>query len=325
MNGEKINFNKIKEDENGKKFEFMFEGIISNENFDKEKIDESIDKFVNNKNHKNMIQNVSFIRTILKDCKENLLIVKYNDNNFQEMVRYNKGNLFLFDVKNKVDNDLAHANFTLGKGLNVYFPDLSKSTIDYSNDSINEKFNKLTNHIYLLKNANCINIDLNCKMLIETYKLFYNEEPDFSDSNINIRIQTMIFLLQQFGISLDDNYSFSLLGKYKIPLSLKLEQFVNKLFPLGKVYDDNLVEIPEDSKKTIKIVGECVRNKIKKEKNKDIYLMIISKVAYIVEYNLSSNVDSTKLSELTNYTQNEVESSIKLLKRIKNKLKYTSD
>lgn len=138
-------------------------------------------------------------------------------------------------------------------------------------------------------------------------------------------MKNQIFLLQQFGISLDDNYSFSLLGKYKIPLSLKLEQFVNNLFPLGKVYDDNLVEIPEDSKKTIKIVGECVRNKIKKEKNKDIYLMIISKVAYIVEYNLSSNVDSTKLSELTNYTQNEVESSIKLLKRIKNKLKYTSD
>ncbi|MDD6224234.1 MAG: hypothetical protein PUB18_04450, partial [bacterium] len=100
------------------------------------------------------------------------------------------------------------AEFTLGRGLNISFSDFENaSIIDYQNSkNINEQFVKLMKHIYLLKSAKAANLDMDSKALIEIYKLFYNENPDFSLSNINVRIQTMMSILAQFGISLGDNY-----------------------------------------------------------------------------------------------------------------------
>ncbi len=43
---------------------------------------------------------------------------------------------------------------------------------------------------------------MNPKVLIEIYKLFYNENPDFSLSNTSIKVQTMMSILAQFGITL---------------------------------------------------------------------------------------------------------------------------
>lgn len=71
MSNEKINFNKTKEYNNGEKFSFRFEGLNSNQYIDEEKINNLIDKFINEKTfHSDMLRNVSFLRTILKDFDE---------------------------------------------------------------------------------------------------------------------------------------------------------------------------------------------------------------------------------------------------------------
>lgn len=331
MNAEKINFSKYKEYESGEKFSFRFEGNNFNQNIDKEKVEKLIDSFVNEYGrHKDMLRNISFLRTILKGFKEKLLVVEYSDINNQEIVKYDNGILFLYNCKNKIeakDNSL-NAEFTLGKGLNISITDFDEdSIIDYPNSKeISEQFSKLIQHISLLKNAKAINLDMDSKILIEIYKLFYNENPNFSISNINVRIQTMMSILAQFGISLGDDYAFSLWGKVKMPISLNLEQLVNKLFPLGEITSiDEPIKLAEEPKRIIKIVGECVREIINDGYNKDEALITISKVIHAGRYSLSSAANVEELSKFTNRSQNEVESSIRLVKCIEKKLNQPNE
>lgn len=331
MNAEKINFSKYKEYESGEKFSFRFEGNNFNQNIDKEKVKKLIDSFVNEYGrHKDMLRNVSFLRTILKGFKEKLLVVEYSDINNQEIVKYDNGVLFLYNCKNKSeakDNSL-NAEFAPGKGLNISITDFDEdSIIDYPNSKeISEQFSKLIQHISLLKNAKAINLDMDSKILIEIYKLFYNENPNFSISNINVRIQTMMSILAQFGISLGDDYAFSLWGKVKMPISLNLEQLVNKLFPLGEITSiDEPIKIAEEPKRIIKIVGECVREIINDGYNKDEALITISKVIHAGRYSLSSTANVEELSKFTNRSQNEVESSIRLVKCIEKKLNKSNE
>ncbi|MDD6224235.1 MAG: hypothetical protein PUB18_04455 [bacterium] len=64
MSTEKIYFNKSIEYGNREKFGFRFEGLVSNQNIDKAKINKLIDDFANEqKFHKDMLRNVSFLRT----------------------------------------------------------------------------------------------------------------------------------------------------------------------------------------------------------------------------------------------------------------------
>ncbi len=324
MSTERINFNRDITYENEEKFALRFEGIEPNPNIDKEKINKLLDNFINSKSHTNMLRNVTFIRTILKEFEEKLLIVEHSDKTSQEIVKYDNGNLFFFNYQNKNNRreNLTTAEFSNRK-LNVSFSDYAKnSIIDYPNyDSVNQQFNKLMMHIHLLKNAKPVSLNRDSKALIEIYKLFYSENPNFSLSNINIKVQAMMSILAQFGITLENDYSFSLLGKNKVPNSLYLEQLVNQLFPLGEITDiDNPIKLADNPKKIIKIVGECVREAIYDKDNKDDALITISKVIHAGRYNLSTNSNVEKLSAFTNQTQNEVETSIRLVKRIKEKL-----
>lgn len=164
-------------------------------------------------------------------------------------------------------------------------------------------------------------LDINDKELIEIYKLFYNENPDFSSKGINIKVQAMMSILAEFGISLDDDYGFIPWEKEKIPISLKLEQRINKLYPLGEISStENSVKLANEPKKIIKIVGECIREAIMNEENQNDALITISKVIHAEKYCLSSNSYIKELSKFTVRNTDEVESSIKLLKRIENRI-----
>ena len=323
MSTEKINFNRNIIYGNEEKFAVRFEGIKSSSNIDKEKTNKLLDKFINSKSHTNMLRNVAFIRTILKEFEEKILVVEYSDKNSQEIVKYNNGNLFFFNYENKnnANNNLMTAEFSNRK-FNVSFSDYAEdSIVDYPNyGSINQQFSKLMEHIHLLKNVKSVNLDIDSKAVIEIYKLFYNENPDFSLSNINVRVQTMMSILAQFGITLESDYSFSLLGN-KMPNSLYLAQLINNLFPLGEITDiDEPIKLADEPKKIIKIVGECVREVINDEYDKDDALITISKVIHAARYSLSSNSNVKELRNFTNRTQDEVESSIRLVKRIEKKL-----
>lgn len=109
---------------------------------------------------------------------------------------------------------------------------------------------------------------------------------------------------------------YSYMRKVKMPTSLNLGQMVNKLYPLGKVSSlEESVKLAEESKKIIKIVGEPIRKSITNEQNQNDVLITISKVIHAGRYCLS-NSDVKILSEFTECTTDEIESSIKLVKRV---------
>ena len=273
-----------------------------------------------------MIENVSIIRTILKDCKEKLLVIFYQDEKGSEFVKYDNSNLFLYEkIKRQKNNDYYDKykiKYEPTSGIKLNYNNHEADITNYPDiELISKEIIEIIKQIYYLKNTKTVMLDINDKELIEIYKLFYNENPDFSSKGINIKVQAMMSILAELGISLDDDYGFMQWEKEKIPISLKLEQRVNKLYPLGEISStEDSVKLANEPKKIIKIVGECIREAIMNEENQNDALITISKVIHAGRYCLSSNSDIKELSEFTERNTDEVESSIKLLRRIENRI-----
>ncbi len=302
-----------------------YNGIL-NDNANLGKINALLEDFINNHRHNYMTENVSIVRTIFKDCEEKLLVIFYQDETGSELVKYDNSNLSLYE-KSKREENSEHFDRYKIKYESPYDIklDYNNKETDMSNylgiELVSKEINEIIKQIYYLKNAKAVVLDTDDKSLIEIYKLFYNEKPDFSSRDINIKIQTMMSILAEFGISLGDDYAFSLWGKVKMPVSLNLEQRVNKLYPLGEVDSvEDSVKLASEPKKIIKIVGECIRETILNEQNQTEALIIISKVIHAGRYCISSNSDVKKLSEFTKCTTDAVETSVSLVKRIKTKI-----
>lgn len=305
--------------------ELRYKGIQS-VNADLDKIDALLEDFISNHRHNYMIENVSIVRTILTDCEEKLLVIFYQDEKGSELVKYDNSNLFLYEKSQREENSEYYDRYKIKyeptNGIKLHYNNHETDVADYLGiELVSKEITEIMKQIYYLKNAKPIVLDTDDKALIEIYKLFYNENPDFSSKGINIKVQTMMSILAEFGISLEDDYGFSLCGKVKMPVSLNLEQRVNKLYPLGKVssFEDG-VKLAEEPKKIIKIVGETIKETITNEQNQNEVLITISKVIHAGRYCISSNSDVEKLSEFIESSTDKVESSIKLVKRIETRI-----
>lgn len=262
----------------------------------------------------------------MKNCDDKLLIISYRNEIVSEFVKYENTNLLLYEKSNYEENS---------DRLNIYNIKYDKTNgikIDYNNSEIDiatyqdtilmsKKITEILEQIHYLKNIQPVKLDIEDKVLIAIYKLFYNENPDFSSKDINIKIQVMMSLLGEFGISLGENYRFRRWEKSKMPISFKLEEKVNKSYPLGEIKDiENNTNLTKEYKKIIKIVGEIIRKTISNKQNKNEALITISKVIYEGIHCFSSNIDIKKLSIFTGCTNTEIESSIRLVKRIENRI-----
>ena len=303
----------------------QYNGIPKNDNVNVDKIETLLEDFINNHKHNNMMETITIIRTILKDYEEKLLVVFYQDEKGSELVKYDNSNLFLYEKNKKEVNSNYYDKY------NIKYEPTSGIKLDYNNretdidylgiELISKEIIEIMKQIYYLKNTKAVVLDKDDKVLIEIYKLFYNENPDFSSKDINIKVQTMMSILENFGISLGDDYGFRLLAKVKIPISLNLKQRINKLYALGKVSSvEDSINLANESKKIIKIVGECIRETISNKQNQNEALITISKIIHAKRYCISSNSDINKLSEFTDRTTDEIESNIKLVKHIENRI-----
>lgn len=320
-----IEFNEHIQDKNGGVFEFRYEGIEKNSNVDTIKVKDLINKFMYQITyHGDMIRNVRFLRTILKDYDEKLLFLSYQNDEISETVSFNNSHMFSFakSVKNKRNkhNDNFIVKYTPGGNINFMFTDSENNIINYANiEYMPDRITKVLKEIYSLNDTNSIKLDLDAKIIIEIYKLFYKENPDFSDKNINIKIQTMMSILGEFGITVDDYYGFLPYGKKQIPMCLNLANLVYELFPLGEItYINDPVELAKEPKKKIQVIGECIRSAIENASNQEDVLITISKVIHAARYNLSNTASIGDIANYINCTENEVESSMKLIKKINN-------
>lgn len=298
--------------------EIKYEGVPLRKDIDEEEVRSMIRDFVDNHKQDNMLENVTILRTILRDYREEALKVCFCNKNGSETVDYTHiygtGLANWFSFMKDSQNFKIKYDSVLGLELNYYdeFDNIKKYTDDLSN---------IMKYISDLSNVGPIVINDNDKALIEIYKLFYKENPDFSGKDINIKVQTMMSILAGFNVTLDCDYSFSLMTKLKMPFSLKLEEMVQKMYPFGVVDEvkDN-VKLAEEPKKIIEIVGNSIRDTISLEDDMNEALITISKVIHASRYNLSSKADIREIAEFTNRSVDEVGASVQLVKRIEHKI-----
>ena len=298
--------------------EIKYEGVPLRKDIDVEEVRRMIRDFLDNHRHDNMLENVTILRTILRDYMGITFEVKLSNKADTETVSYNNiygsrlTEWFMY-IKDSLNCKIKYDSL-LGLKLN-YFNEEGNLT-KYTDD-----LNGIMKYIYHLSNAKPIVINDNDKALIEIYKLFYKENPDFSSKDINVKVQTMMSILAGFGVTLDFDYSFNLMGKVKMPVSLKLEEMVQKMYPFGVVDEvqDN-VKLAEEPRKIIGIVGDSIRDTIFLEDDMNEALITISKVIHASRYNLSSDADISEIAEFTNRSVDDVEASRQLVKRIEHKI-----
>lgn len=297
----KFEFYKKLRYEDGSKFEVRFSGDYSKEDVNEEKLFSLMRKFMDNpKLHESMYQNVSFIRTILREINENLLEIKFENKRKEEVILYGKKKILFYNKINKIyENYKVSVDIELQgeEQLSLVFKTYDNTILDYH--EIIKENSSIIYDIERLKDIKSIELNKSSKCLIEIYKLFFNEIPDFSD-DIDKRVQSMMSILAMFNVNLDVDYSFAPITDKRIPFSFTLEQIIKDLYPFGKVEDiEEPVTILKDKQQVIENVGKQIRDLVPQDKSLDDTLTKISKIAFESRYGLMFKSDIKEICDLS--------------------------
>ena len=297
--------------------EVRYEGLTRHQDIDVSQLDNELEEFIHTKCRNDMLKNIMMIRTILDSVEEKSLVVSYEDENTLEIVKYDCTNLYFYQKQRK--NKTLEITYMPNHG-GLQIKDNYCDLEDYSTvQTVFKELASAIDRIHDLTKVKKIILDENSKRMIEIYKVFYQENPNFQSKDINIRMQTMMSILSYFDLSV--GYDFCLLGKMMMPISLQLEQDVERLYPFGEIdeVEDN-VSLVQEAKKEIEIIGEAIRENISGRKELNEKLITTSRVLHAKRYNLPSNCQVDAISDFVRRTPSEVKSTIKLVKQINDKI-----
>lgn len=166
------------------------------------------------------------------------------------------------------------------------------------------------------------NITKEMKILIEIYRLFYHENPNFCDNSINIKIQSMMVILLYFGLPFSSDYGFHFLEEKRIPMSFNLRNDINNLYKMGKATDNKLIELSKDTKMIVKVVSDILF--IEGMNSSDIVELVtkVSQIIYTKEYCLQTGVNTQEIAHFLNLPVEEIENKLQLVKKIENKFPF---
>lgn len=306
-----------------------FVGTEQNKNIDYEEIDELFDScfsdFENEKFLKTIIANV---RTILRSFKEKKLKVQISDNDIKTIIRFKDEKLVFFSLEEKMKNEknedvLFNAKFIEPLEFNFSFSSIEKNkTIQMDNLEMQKNISRIMRKIYFFENICPIQLDYCVKKLCNFYKLFYGENPNFSDKDINIKFQTMMYILNIYDIEEDYIFTTNTYNNQSVALSNELTIQVEKLKPLGKIKEfDNLNE--NNYTKRIQIIGNFVKEYTQNDINNMIKLINILYAKKQYEKQKWIQIDKNTLFTLSKnlkYSIEDIEESIELVRKINKKL-----
>ena len=231
--------------------------------YDSEK---KIDRIINDGYYKINLENIILIvRSILGMENENTfrVTIVYHEN-ITDLVYFSKGKIVKY--AKKVENNSSYLDilYTVKKGLNINTNNKDSDFVDLIPNEV-KRMNNLEN----IKDITLKKSDL---LLYEIYKLFYCDTPNFFDNNDRIRAQVMMFILSEYGISVDTDI-FSLSKDY--PKSLKINESMNRLMIAN---DISKINVRDYYKKVIIAIGKILLNCNTDE------LIDIAKYMYISKY-----------------------------------------
>lgn len=231
--------------------------------YDNEK---KIDRIINDGYYKINLENIILIvRSILGMENENTfrVTIVYHEN-ITDLVYFSKGKIVKY--AKKVENNSSYLDilYTVKKGLNINTNNKDSDFVDLIPNEV-KRMNNLEN----IKDITLKKSDL---LLYEIYKLFYCYTPNFFDNNDRIRAQVMMFILSEYGISIDTDI-FSLSKDY--PKSLKINESMNRLMIAN---DISKINVRDYYKKDIIAIGKIFLNCNTDE------LIAVAKYMYISKY-----------------------------------------
>lgn len=231
--------------------------------YDNEK---KIDRIINDGYYKINLENIILIvRSILGMENENTfrVTIVYHEN-ITDLVYFSKGKIVKY--AKKVGNNSSYLDilYTVKKGLNINTNNKDSDFVDLIPNEV-KRMNNLEN----IKDVTLKKSDL---LLYEIYKLFYCDTPNFFDNNDRIRAQVMMFILSEYGISIDTDI-FSLSKDY--PKSLKINESMNRLMIAN---DISKINVRDYYKKDIIAIGKIFLNCNTDE------LIAVAKYMYISKY-----------------------------------------
>lgn len=301
MERKKINFIESREYRNGESFSFQFKGYETGSKTDYNKITKIIHKYMDESLcHQDMKNNVVVFKTILKELEEELLEITYNSLDYKETVKYENNRLTYYYCKSKSnESDSIETTFKIGSQLQFSFADSKEQLFNQTNRQITvEQITKTMNQIGCLMDAAPIELKANSRVLIEFYRLFYSENPDFTSKDINVRIQAMTMILRGYGINLPKDYSFNDFYPNQCPTSLCLTQDVQFLFPFGEVTEEECSTLLYGNKniERIKVIGELVRKSVTDKVNIEKILIDLSKAIMECSFYPINHLDDNQVN-----------------------------
>lgn len=290
------------------KLNFIFEGELKNNKIESLDTKKTIYNYLEKLNRKdNIVEIIKSLRTILKDYEELRLEFSLITDDYNTKVIYENQELILFEEENKYE---LSTKYEIGKGISFK---LEQENPEFVVDIVSNLMKKIHN----LRNIKIIELDHDDKLICEIYKVFYQENPNFSNKNTFIKIEAMLIILEKFDIVLNKNYNFQLLGKDKKPMSIDLREKLKKLRILGEINPKEKI-LNKESKSTIEIIGNYLREYLNNKEDYIKSLIDISKIIYTKDYCLYKNASIKDISEFTNNNEENVEECLILIRKIGN-------
>lgn len=306
---EKVKISKSYNSEN-ESFIINYEGIAEINNDDLSDVNILLTDFVNNCGHINMVTNVGILATIFKNFNNMKLNVFSHYNGVSENIRYQNDELLYYE--RVIGSNECKFEYNNLSGIKFECDKQDKQMVI-------SLLTEMMEQLYFLKQFKKFELNTDDKILIEIYRLFYNENPDFSDKNINAKIQTMMSILARFNILLSE-YCFTFWKHSKIPTSEDLNMQINKLYPFGKIKnEDNYIVLSKEAKMVIKTVSKSLNELINNNENFLEKLMLISRIIYISRYRISLDTDIQEIAKIAEVSQEDVLLCRSLVKKVKNK------
>lgn len=303
MNIEKIEFKKEREQKNGEKLLISLKGKIPA--IDKVPTLKILESFITD-NHisENMVANKRFLEIATSSCIEKELEISYqNKSKIQEKVKFVDGLLKAYYYENQEN------------GLKIAYDETSKLNISASLIEVLEKDSQIRLELeYLLSKLTRLNemetqiISADERRISAIYKVFYNKKADFNEPDIELKIQTMIYILTSFGI-LPIKYNFGREQDFEFPSSTYIKELTQKLRPYGNLGDCEILD--QKTKKRITVIGQIIRENAKNEIELQQNLLQISNLIY--DKGISNKTSIQELSTISSFSD---ENSLKLIKTL---------
>lgn len=310
---------------------FEFYGIPKEDNIDVTQINNRINDIFNTKNFGSEIDKIIYyVRMILNQYDEKSLIVEVknlNDNyyskinlNNKKVVEYKKIQSLKLRDSWKIQIEVK---FNESDGFSIHIPnEFNSLNLLHSNEiyignimSSSWELIKYINEMELLDN---MYFDDEEKILIDIYQMFFNENPDFSKEKTFGKIQSMMFILQKYNISLPNQDNFYMGDSQKYPTSQSVNTIIKRLGLFGKVdsYRGYPVHISLKNTNDIIKISKLVNEFCKNYDDKDKVLNNISSILYVIDNSLSG----AEINDILNYPYNicdkETERSIICLLKV---------